>query len=76
MTVTIYELKADPKVPLNFWDQFESLSARRLDTKYKIDDTGHFRKVLEVRYQPKAYSITELTDPAKNIWDGTETVIK
>lgn len=76
MTVTIYELKADPKVPLNFWDQFESLNARRLDTKYRIDATGHFRKVSEVRYQPKTYSIAELTDPAKNIWDGTETVVE
>lgn len=76
MTVTIYELKADPKVPLNFWDQFESLSARRLDTKYKIDDTGHFKKISEVSYQPQTYTITQLTDPSKNIWDGMETVVK
>ena len=76
MTVTIYELKADRQKSLNFWDQFESVNAQRLDTQYKIDDTGHFYKKSELHYQPKAYSITELTDPEKNIWVGNETVIK
>lgn len=76
MTVTIYQLKADPAVPLNFWDQFESLEAQRIDTKYKIDETGHFRKISEISYQPQTYTITQLTDPAKNIWDGTEPVVE
>ncbi|MCH5305743.1 MAG: hypothetical protein J1E79_04615 [Rikenella sp.] len=75
-TVTIYELKVAPTVPLNFWDRFESLQARRVDTKYKIDSTGHFRKISEICYQPKTYSIAELTDPAKNIWSGTESAAK
>lgn len=76
MMVTIYELKVDPAVSLNFWDDFQSVKAQRIDTKYRINSTGHFEKFSEKCYRPQNYTVEQMSDPDVNIWDGSESVIQ
>jgi hypothetical protein len=47
---------------------------QRIDTYYEIDSTGHFIKKSETTYQPKTYTLQELSDENTNIWNGNETV--
>ena len=41
------------------------------DTRYQIDETGHIKKIKEIKYQPQDYMILDFTEN-RNIWDGKE----
>jgi len=41
------------------------------DTRYQIDETGHIKKIKEIKYQPQDYMVLDFTEN-RNIWDGKE----
>lgn len=76
MKVTLYSLKVSEDKPILFFDDFQSVRAQRVDTQYQIDATGHFKKIAETKYKQQTYTLMQLTDPHKNIWDGAEVPLK
>ncbi|MBD3587850.1 hypothetical protein [Bacteroides sp. GM023] len=52
-----------------------SFNGQRIDTEYKINDTGHFIKVSQIEYVSKDYSYDDLNSTTLNIWDGKEVQI-
>lgn len=51
---------------------FNTLNAQRIDTHYKIDDTGHFKVLKQIKYRPQDYSQADLARNSKNLWEGNE----
>ena len=47
------------------------MNAQRIDTRYQVDETGHIKKIKEIKYQPQDYMILDFTGN-RNIWDGKE----
>ncbi|WP_455496628.1 hypothetical protein [Coprobacter sp.] len=73
MRVTVYQVKPTSTVPIKFEETapFTKMNAQRIDTRYRIDETGHIKKVKETKYQPQDYLILDFTGN-RNIWDGEE----
>ena len=77
--VTVYERKPTSLNKITFLELVESklgYEGQRIDTTYEIDDTGHFKQVSQVKYQPRYYTFEEITDENFNIWDGKETPLQ
>ena len=53
-----------------------SVQAQRVDTYYKIDSSGKFQEIKQVKYQPRTYTKTYLEDKTKNLWEGNEVLIE
>jgi len=71
--VTVYHIR--PQTNYLFTQTLPaSFTGVRIDTYYEIDSTGHFIKKSETTYQPKTYTLQELSDENTNIWNGNETV--
>lgn len=56
----------------NDYRPLDNLKGQRVDTKYKIDTDGKFKKLNEVRYQPQNYTSSMLLDEKVNIRDRGE----
>ena len=73
MVVTVYQVKPTSTTPIRFEDTSPQtkMNAQRIDTCYQIDETGHIKKIKEIKYQPQDYMILDFTGN-RNIWDGKE----
>ena len=73
MRVTVYQVKPTSTTPIRFEDTppQTKMNAQRIDTRYQIDETGHIKKIKEIKYQPQDYMILDFTGN-RNIWDGKE----
>ena len=73
MGVTVYQIKPTSTVPIKFEDTapLAKMNAQRIDTRYQVDETGHIKKIKEIKYQPQDYMILDFTGN-RNIWDGKE----
>ena len=73
MVVTVYRVKPTSTTPIRFEDTSPQtkMNAQRIDTCYQIDETGHIKKIKEIKYQPQDYMILDFTGN-RNIWDGKE----
>ena len=73
MRVTVYQVKPTSTTPIRFEDTSPQtkMNAQRIDTRYQIDETGHIKKIKEIKYQPQDYMILDFTGN-RNIWDGKE----
>ena len=71
MTVIVYSLNIQSSKPVYPYPKFEKIRAQRVDTYYKITDSGKFEKQRDVTYLSKDYTYAEL-DNMKNIKDGGE----
>ena len=73
MVVTVYQVKPTSTTPIRFEDTSPQtkMNAQRIDTRYQIDETGHIKKIKEIKYQPQDYMILDFTGN-RNIWDGKE----
>lgn len=72
--IMISELKIKESKPVSFYEEFVSLRAQRLDTFYKLDKLGKFKKIRSVLYYEKEYSKDYLENKNQNIWDGCEDI--
>lgn len=75
-TVIITHLQLIDTVPIMFYSSFSSVQAQRVDTYYKIDSSGKFQEIKQVKYQPRTYTKTYLEDKTKNLWEGNEVLIE
>ena len=73
MVVTVYQVKPTSTTPIRFEDTSPQtkMNAQRIDSRYQIDETGHIKKIKEIKYQPQDYMILDFTGN-RNIWDGKE----
>ena len=71
MTVIVYSLNVQSSKPVYHYNKFDKVRAQRVDTYYKITDSGKFEKQRDVTYLSKDYTYAEL-DNMKNIKDGGE----
>lgn len=71
MTVIVYSLNIQSSKPVYPYPKFEKIRAQRVDTYYKITDSGKFEKQRDVTYLSKDYTYAEL-DNMKNIKEGDE----
>ena len=73
MRVTVYQVKPTSTTPIKFEDTSlqTKMNAQRIDTRYQIDETGHIKKIKEIKYQPQDYMVLDFTEN-RNIWDGKE----
>ena len=71
MTVIVYSLNIQSSRPVYPYPKFEKIRAQRVDTYYKITDSGKFEKQRDVTYLSKDYTYAEL-DNMKNIKEGDE----
>ena len=75
-TVIITHLQLIDTVPIMFYSSFSSVQAQRVDTYYKIDSSGKFQEIKQVKYQPRTYTKTYLEDKTKNLWEGNEALME
>ena len=75
-TVIITHLQLIDTVPIMFYSSFSSVQAQRVDTYYKIDSSGKFQEIKQVKYQPRTYTKTYLEDKTKNLWECNEVLIE
>ena len=73
MRVTVYQVKPTSTTPIRFEDVSPQtkMNAQRIDTRYQVDETGHIKKVKEIKYHPQDYLVLDFTGN-RNIWDGKE----
>ena len=73
MRVTVYQVKPTSTTPIRFEDVSPQtkMNAQRIDTRYQVDETGHIKKVKEIKYHPQDYLVLDFTG-SRNIWDGKE----
>ena len=71
MTVIVYSLNIQSSKPVYHYNKFDKVRAQRVDTYYKITDSGKFEKQRDVTYLSKDYTYAEL-DNMKNIKEGGE----
>lgn len=71
MSVIVYSLNVQSSKPVYPYPKFDKVRAQRVDTYYKITDSGKFEKQREVTYLSKDYTYAEL-DNMKNIKEGGE----
>ena len=71
MTVIVYSLNVQSSKPVYHYNKFDKVRAQRVDTYYKITDSGKFEKQRDVTYLSKDYTYAEL-DNMKNIKEGDE----
>mgnify|MGYP000911421194 FL=1 len=71
MTVIVYSLNIQSSKPVYPYPKFEKIRAQRVDTYYKITDSGKFEKQRDVTYLSKDYTYAEL-DNMKNYKEGDE----
>lgn len=75
-TVIVTHLQLIDTVPIMFYSSFSSIQAQRVDTYYKIDSSGKFQEIKQVKYQPQTYTKTYLEDKTKNLWEGNEVLME
>ena len=74
--VIVTLLKVESAVPVSAFSKFNSVKAQRIDTYYEITADGKFREEKQVKYRPKTYTRSYLTDKTKNLWEGNEALME
>lgn len=74
--VIVTLLKVESAVPVSAFSKFNSVKAQRIDTYYEITADGKFREEKQVKYRPKTYTRSYLTDKTQNLWEGNEALME
>ena len=74
--VIVTLLKVESAVPVSAFSKFNSVKAQRIDTYYEITADGKFREEKQVKYRPKTYTRSYLTDKTQNLWEDNEALIE
>ena len=74
--VIVTLLKVESAVPVSAFSKFNSVKAQRIDTYYEITADGKFREEKQVKYRPKTYTRSYLTDKTQNLWVGNEALME
>ena len=74
--VIVTLLKVESAVPVSAFSKFNSVNAQRIDTYYEITADGKFREEKQVKYRPKTYTRSYLTDKTQNLWEGNEALME
>lgn len=74
--VIVTLLKVESAVPVSAFSKFNSVKAQRIDTYYEITADGKFREEKQVKYRPKTYTKSYLTDKTQNLWEGNEALME
>lgn len=74
--VIVTLLKVESAVPVSAFSKFNSVKAQRIDTYYEITADGKFREEKQVKYRPKTYTRSYLTDKTPNLWEGNEALME
>ena len=74
--VIVTLLKVESAVPVSAFSKFNSVKAQRIDTYYEITADGKFREEKQVKYRPKTYTRSYLTDKTQDLWEGNEALME
>ena len=74
--VIVTLLKVESAVPVSAFSKFNSVKAQRIDTYYEITADGKFREEKQVKYRPKTYTRSYLTDKSQNLWEDNEALME
>ncbi len=74
--VIVTLLKVESAVPVSAFSKFNSVKAQRIDTYYEITADGKFREEKQVKYRPKTYTRSYLTDKTQNLWEDNEALME
>ena len=72
LEVTVYRLIPTASQPVLFGTTITTLRMRREDRVYRLDSESRFHLVSTIDYSPRDYTLEELSDIERNIWDGGE----
>ena len=73
--IIVTSLNVESSTPISGLSDFEKVNAQRIDTYYKVDDSGKFYETKQVKYKPQVYTKANLEDRNKNIWEGDEVPV-
>ena len=73
--IIVTSLNVESSTPISGLSDFDKVNAQRIDTYYKVDDSGKFYETKQVKYKPQVYTKAYLEDRNKNIWEGDEVII-
>ena len=74
--VIVTLLKVESAVQVSAFSKFNSVKAQRIDTYYEITADGKFREEKQVKYRPKTYTRSYLTDKTQNLWEDNEALME
>ena len=78
MQIQVCQVKPVSSKPILFLDNYyklDSIEGQRIDTYYKIDKSGKFHQVKQIKYKPRVYERSFFADENKNIWNSGDVVL-
>ena len=77
LQIQVCQVKPISSEPILFFDkyyQLDSMQGQRIDTYYKIEKSGKFQQVKQVKYKPREYDCTFFK--SKNIWNSGDVALE
>ena len=74
MNIIVTHLQINSQTAIPFDKSFSSIQAQRIDTYYRVDSSGKFQQIKQVKFKPEFYTPEYLKDENKNLWEGKEVL--